>query len=277
MPTKEDRMAKTAKSILWSGSDAYEAYMGRWSRPMARSFVAWFGAPAALRWLDVGCGTGALASAALDQAQPREVVGIDPSADFIGSAAGAIADPRAHFTVGDARSLPFTMGEFEAVVSGLVLNHIAEPEPATAEMARVTRAGGVVGSYVWDYSGEMQLIRFFWEAATTADADAAHYDPRGRYRICTPNPLAALFREAGLRDVAVEAIDLPLAFRDFEDYWRPHTMAGPAAPQRYVATLDDDRKASLRKQLRATLPIAADGTITLLGRAWAVRAIKPPE
>ena len=91
---------------------------------------------------------------------------------------------------------------------------------------------------------------------------------------CQPEPLAALFRSAGLGDVAVDAIDLPMRFRDLNDYWLPNTMTGAAVAQRYASALDADRKAALREQLRATLPTAADGTIDLIGRAWAVRGTK---
>ena len=269
-------MAHAPSPSTWKGTDAYEAYMGRWSRPMAQAFVAWFAAPKGGRWLDVGCGTGALTAAGLDAADPVAVTGIDPSAEFIETAKAHVSDPRARFEVGDALALPVATGGYDAVVAGLVLNHVPDPAPAAAEMVRAARSGGAVGAYVWDYSGDMQLVRYFWEAVAATDPNAAAHDPRpsSSYRICQPDPLAALFRTAGLGDVEVDAIDLPLGFRDFDDYWLPHTMGGPATPQRYVSALDDNRRAALREQLRATLPAAADGTIDLIGRAWAVRGRK---
>jgi SAM-dependent methyltransferase len=267
-------MANVPGASVWQGTDAYEAYMGRWSRPMAQAFIAWFGVPKAARWLDVGCGTGALISAVLDAADPIAATGIDTSTGFVDTAKAHISDPRARFEVGDALALPVATGGYDAVVAGLVLNHVSDPALAAAEMVRAARPGGAVGAYVWDYSGEMQLVRFFWEAVAATNPNAAAYDPRPGYHICQPDPLADLFRSAGLGEVEVDAIDLPLRFRDFDDYWLPHTMTGPAAPQRYVAALDDDRKAALREQLRVTLPIAADGTIDLIGRAWAVRGKK---
>jgi hypothetical protein len=75
--------------------------------------------------------------------------------------------------------------------------------------------------------------------------------------------------------VAVGAIDLPMAFRDLDEFWLPHTMAGAAVAQRYVSGLDADRQAALREQLRATLPIAANGSLHLIDRVWAVRGTKP--
>ena len=269
-------MANPSRPSIWRGADAYNAYMGRWSRPLAQAFLAWFAGPEAGRWLDVGCGTGALTAAVLEVADPRTVTAVDPSAAFIDSAKATITDSRARFVLGDARALPVDSHAYDAVVAGLVLNHLPDPIPAVAEMARAARPGGAVGAYVWD-CGEMQMMRSFWEAATVTDADAAAVDPRSGYHICRPEPLANLLRGAGLDAVTVEAIDLPMRFRDLDDYWRPHTLPGPAAPQRYVGTLDDSRRATLREQLRVTLPIASDGTISLIGRAWVVRGTKPPD
>ncbi len=187
----------------------------------------------------------------------------------------ASADPRASFEVGDARALPVATDDFDAVVAGLVLNFVPDPAPAVAEMARAARPGGLIGAYVWDYRGEMQLLRYFWEAAAAMDPAAAALDPRPHMHTCQPEPLVALFRSAGLGDVAVDAIDLPMRFRDLDDFWVPNTMTGAAVAQRYASVLDADRKAALREQLRITLPTEADGTIDLIGRAWAVRGTKP--
>jgi len=268
-------MADGAGHYVWQGSDAYEAYMGRWSRPLAEAFLAWLAVPPEGRWLDVGCGTGALTDAILAASDPLAVVGIDPSPEFIDVAQGRIADPRARFEVGDARALPVASDDFDAVVAGLVLHFVPDPHLAVAEMVRATCPGGAVSASVWDIPGEMQRTRYFWDAVVAIDPAAATLDPRAHFPICRPEPLADLFRAAGLDDVAVDAIDLPLAFRNFDEFWVPHTMPGPAAAQRYVSGLDDVQKAALREQLRATLPIAADGSLHVIDRAWAVRGTKP--
>lgn len=270
-------MADPTAPYVWGATDSYEAYIGRWSRPLARAFVAWFAVPPAGRWLDVGCGTGALTEAVLAAADPTAVVGIDPTQAFLDAAHARIPDPRAHFAVGDARALQVATDSFDAVVAGLVLNFVPDPAPAVAEMARAARPGGAIGAYVWDFRGEFQLLRSFWEAVAATDPTAAALDPRPHFHTCQPEPLAALFGAAGLGAVAVDAIDLPMRFRDLDDYWLPHTMPGASASQRYASALDADRQAALREQLRATLPIAADGTIDLIGRAWAVRGTKPTD
>jgi len=269
-------MIDATAPYVWGATDSYEAYIGRWSRPLAQMFLAWFAVPAAGRWLDVGCGTGALTAAVLEAADPIAVVGIDPSPEFVGAAHARVADPRVRFAVGDARALPVASDGYDAVVAGLVLNFILDPAPAVAEMARAAHPGGAVGAYVWDYSGGLQRARYFWAAVAATDAPAAALDPSPQFALCRPEPLAALFGAAALGDVAVAALDLPMQFRDLDDYWLPYTMAGAAVAQRYVSGLDDDRKAALREQLQATLPFATDGSLHLIDRAWAVRGTKRP-
>ncbi len=268
-------MVDVAGQYVFRAPDAYEAYTGRWSRPLAEAFLAWFAGPTAGRWLDVGCGTGALTAAVLAATNPIAVVGIDPSPEFLGAAQSHVSDPRARFELGDARALPVASDAYDAVVAGLVLHFISDPAPAVAEMVRAARPGGAVGAYVWDYRGTMQRQQYVWAAVGAIDADAATLDPRPHFHTCEPEPMAELFRAAGLGEVRVGAIDLPMVFRDFDEFWLPHTMAGAAAVQRYVSGLDDDRQAALREQLRITLPVAVDGSLHLVDRVWAVRGTKP--
>ena len=141
----------------WAAGTLYEPYVGRWSRLVAKDFLTWLQAAPDLDWLDVGCGTGALAETVLQQARPRSVTGMDPSAGFVEHARAHITDPRAMFDMADAQALPFPDGSFDATVSGLVVNFLPQPSRGMAEMARVTRPGGAVAVYVWDYAGEMQL------------------------------------------------------------------------------------------------------------------------
>jgi SAM-dependent methyltransferase len=259
---------------VFRATDAYEAYVGRWSRPLAEAFLAWFAVPTAGRWLDVGCGTGALTEAVLAETDAIEVVGIDPSPEFLGAAQSRVSDPRARFEVGNALALPMPSDSYDAVVAGLVLNFIPDPALAVAEMVRAARPGGAVGAYVWDFRGQMQGAQYFWAAVAVTDADAVTRDPRPHFHTCEPEPMADLFRAAELGDVVVGAIDLPMAFRDLDDFWLPYTMAGASVAQRYVSGLDDDRQDALREQLLDTLPFAADGSLQLVDRAWAVRGTK---
>jgi len=256
----------------WSSGDAYEPYVGRWSRKLAPKFLAWAGVGQGAGVLDVGCGTGALSEAAL-AAGAREVVGVDPSAAYVAHAAAHVGgkNPSARFEVADAQALPFPDASFDAVVSGLVLNFVPDPSRAAAEMRRAARPGGVVAAYVWDYAGRMELMRHFWDAAVALDPHrAGPLDEGVRFPLCQPGPLEALFRGAGLREVASTAIDQPTVFRDFNDYWRPF-LGGQAPAPGYCMSLSEEARARLRERIRSHLPVAADGSIALIARAWAVR------
>lgn len=257
----------------WSSGSAYEAYVGRWSRPVAREFIGWLAAPPRARWLDVGCGTAALTQVILDGLDPAAAVGVDRSIDFVGFTQDQASDPRAAFVAGDATALPFADNSFDFAVSGLVLNFVPEPLRMVAEMARVTREGGQVALYVWDYGGEMQMLRHFWGAAIELDPAASDLDQGARFSICTPDQLAALFESAGLRAVETRAIDIATPFRDFNDYWSPLLGATGAAPT-YIASLDEERRDALRDGLRARLPVSPDGGIHLIARANAVRGTR---
>jgi len=266
-------MAAERKDV-WASGDAYEPYVGRWSRLVARQFVAWLAAPPNKVWLDIGCGTGALCEVILESASPRQVTGVDPSDGFISFARHKVADRRATFQVGDAQNLPVADGSFDAAVAGLVINFIPDQAKAIREMKRATRPGGTVAAYVWDYAGEMQMMRRFWDAAVALDASAFQLDEGRRFPVCRPEPLASLFRRAGLDGVEVRQIDAPTIFEDFDDYWTPF-LGGQAPAPGYCMSLSQDRRAELRDRIRASLPTEDDGSIHLIARAWAVRGTVP--
>jgi SAM-dependent methyltransferase len=262
----------TLEHDIWAVGHAYEAYVGRWSRRVAAEFLPWLGVPAERRWLDVGCGTGALTATVLAMTDPSEVTGVDPAEPFLAHARARIADRRATFLVGDARSLPLPDGGFNAVVSGLALNFVPEPGRAAGEFARVTVAGGVAAAYVWDYAEGMAMMRYFWDAATAVDPAAAGFDERRRFPLCRPEPLGELWAEAGLDKVTVEPIEIPTVFGDFDDYWTPF-LGGQGPAPGYLMSLPEDQRRALHDVLRDRLPVAADGSIPLTARAWAVRGI----
>jgi SAM-dependent methyltransferase len=259
-----------ASADLWESGQAYERYVGRWSRRVAERFLAWLAIPPGARWLDVGCGTGALSRTILERAAPAQVVGVDPSEGFVTFARSRVADDRLRFEIGDAAELPLADASVDVAISGLVLNFVPDHGRALREKARVVRPGGTVALYVWDYAGEMQLMRHFWDAAGELDPKARELDEGARFPICGPDPLAELFRAAGLGAVATDAIDVPTVFRDFDDYWTPF-LGGQGPAPGYCMALPERPRERLREALAARLPIAPDGTIRLIARAWAVR------
>jgi SAM-dependent methyltransferase len=256
----------------WQDGAAYERYVGRWSRRVAERFVPWVGVERGATWVDVGCGTGDLSRVIAELASPASVVGIDPSPAFLRTARASLRDSRVEFVEGSGGALPLADESTDAVVSGLVLNFIPDLDAALVDMRRVARREGSVAGYVWDYAGEMQLLRTFWDAATSLDAAATELDEGVRFPLCRPEALEAAFTGAGLDEVEVAGIEVPTVFRDFDDYWTPFLSGVGPAPG-YVASLDDEARGRLRDRLAETLPREPDGTIELIARAWAVRGI----
>ncbi|HYS18063.1 MAG TPA: methyltransferase domain-containing protein [Candidatus Binatia bacterium] len=256
----------------WSSGDDYEPYVGRWSRRVARELIGWLDVPAGLRWLDVGCGTGALSETIVARCSPHAVVGVDPSEQYLEYARARVTDPRVSFRVGDAQALPVKDGDHDVAVSGLVLNFVPDQPQAVAEMRRSLAAGGTMAAYVWDYAGEMQLMRRFWDAAVALDPEALELDEGRRFPSARPAPLVELFESAGLTNVRVLAIDVPTVFKDFDDYWSPF-LGGQAPAPGYCMSLSEERRAALRERIRSTMPSHPDGSIHLIARAWAVRGL----
>ncbi len=241
--------------------------MGRWSREVAPLFVAWLDLPPGRRWLDLGCGTGALSSSVLAGAGPQRVLGVDPSPDFVAWAEAHTTDPRARFEVGDASTL--RPESADVAVSGLVLNFLTDPVAGVRAMAAAAR-GGAVGAYVWDYAGGMQLLHEFWEAAVGLDAAAAPLHEATRFRGWGPERLEDLWRAAGLVDVVSTTLEARRTVDDFDEVWGPFLGGAGPAPA-YVAGLGEDERAELAAAFRARLAHSDDGSITLLARAYAVR------
>lgn len=264
-------MAADQKRVgdTWERGDAYEQWVGRWSRLVAPVFLKWLGIPAGRKWLDVGCGTGALCAAIVEHCSPSAVAGVEPSEGFLKTAKENLA-PRAIFHRGTATEIPLDDSSVDVVVSGLVLNFVPNPRAALAEMARVTGNGGTVGAYVWDYGGKMDFLRIFWDTAVELNPEAASLDQGIRFPLCRPEALTELFAGAGLNAVKVTSIQIPTQFASFEDYWKPF-LGGQGPAPAYAMSLDESSRVRLENRLRERIPVAADGSISLSARAWAIR------
>jgi len=260
--------AREAPGDAWSAGEAYEAYMGRWSRALAREFLAWLKPKASAHWLEVGCGTGALTSALCALCEPASVVACDPSAAFVAHARSGIKDARASFVTAGADDLPTRDGGFDWIVSSLVLNFVPEPKSAVESMRQRLRPGGAVAACVWDYAEGVEFLRRFWDEAAASDPAAAAHDEGRRFPICSGEALTSLFHAAGLDHVEVAMLEIPTDFANFDDYWRPF-LGGTGPAPTYVASLDPARREALRKRLERRL--GADGPIRLRARAWAIR------
>ena len=263
----------TGPGDRWVAGDAYEAYMGRWSRSLARGFVEWLQPVAAAHWLEIGCGTGALTSTIAARCEPASVVACDPSAGFVEHARAHLQDPRVSFVVTGADALPHRPGGFDIVVSGLVLNFVPDIDAVLRSVSDRLCPSGVIAAYVWDYAEGMEFLRVFWEEAAALDTRAIELDEARRFPLCRPPALSSVFRAAGLSNVETDTIEITTEFRTFDDYWQPFLRGTGPAPS-YVASLDSDERDRLRLRLEQRLS-PGGGPIPLRARAWAVRGVKP--
>lgn len=257
----------------FSNAASYEAYVGRWSQLVARRFIIWLDIATGLIWLDVGAGTGVLTEMILQETSPAKVLGVDLSQEYIAFARERIHDDRVEFRVQDAANIAFETPEFDVSVAGLVLNFVPSAEETVKSMAHAVRSGGTVAAYIWDYSGQMEMMRHFWDAAAVVDPASAEMDAGQRFTIANPDNLRSLFQSVGLTEVKVVAIDIPTQFKDFDDYWLPF-LAAQGSVSKYLRGLSDATRSALSDQLQRQLPIAADGSIALMARAWAVKGKK---
>ncbi|MHC5111489.1 MAG: class I SAM-dependent methyltransferase [Planctomycetota bacterium] len=258
---------------MFSESEAYERFMGRWSRQLAPEFLEFSGWGHSETVLDVGSGTGALAAALLAKSPGSTVVGVDPSAEYIRYATRQVNNDRATFEVGDGQALRFGDDSFDRTLSLLVVNFIPDAEKAVAEMSRVTKPTGVVAAAVWDYDEGMEMLRVFWDEAVLLNPAAEPRDER-HMPYCRADELRDLWLGAGLEDVKVEALSTPMRFASFDDFWLPFLEGqGPAGA--YVASLAEDDRTRLGERLRNRLVNDDTGQITLAARAWAVRGLAP--
>lgn len=258
----------------WGAGDVYQHYMGRWSAKVAPHFVEWLDLPPHKVWLDMGCGTGVLSRTILTHGQPQRVIGLDPSENFIRYAHHQTQG--ASFLVADGAKLPLASQYFDAIVSGLVLNFIPNPEQAVAAMVRVVKSGGTVAAYVWDYAGKMEFLRYFWDAAVELDPAAVTRHQGHRFPICGREPLSQLWHTAGFENVRVEPITISTHFDSFASYWEPFTVGHFPAPQ-YLRSLSPTQQENLHNYLQSIVPYAEDGSIQLKAQVWAVRGERRAE
>ncbi len=262
-------MSNTAKHDAWRTGQSYEYYMGRWSRQIATKFLKWLDAPTGATWLDLGCGTGALSQAVLDNCSPASIIGIDPSEDFIAHARNSIPDDKATFKVASAENLPLNDTSIDIVSSALALNFVPDRKKALQEMFRVCRQDGLISFYVWDYpGGGMGFIDAFWKAATELDPAAQELDEGIRFPFCTQIGLETLCNDAGLSDAVIMPIEISTAFPSFEDFWQPFELGAGPAPGYYVG-LDTSQQIKLQEILARN--VGAAEPISFAARAWAVK------
>jgi len=250
-----------------ASADAYDRLVGRYSPQLASALSDFAAVEPGMRALDVGCGPGALAAELVQRLGTPMVRAADPSQPFAESCRARL--PGVEVVRAPAEALPFGDGTFDAALSQLVVNFMRDAEAGVREMARVARPGAIVAACVWDYAGEMTLLRAFWDAARDVDPTRATAEDEGVVMSwCGAGDLADLWREAGLRDVRFDAITVGSAYRGFEDLWSPF-LAGVAPSGAFCASLDGKSQSALRETLRRRLGVG-DAPFELTARDWAV-------
>lgn len=249
-----------------TSAEAYDRHIGRYGPALALALIEAANVSTGQRALDVGCGPGALTAALCRVLGPDHVTAIDPSEPFV--EACARRRPGVDVHVGSAEALPFADDSFDVSLAQLVVNFMSDPRAGVGEMSRVTRPGGVVAAAVWDYAGEMTLLRRFWDAAERIDPDAAHRDEGRSMPYCTPSELVDLWRDAGLGEPTTSTIVVDAEYVGFEDLWQSlEHGSGPSTA--HVASLPRERRAQLRDELRRRLDVGEE-PFRLTARAWSV-------
>jgi SAM-dependent methyltransferase len=245
------------------GAEAYDRFMGRYSRRLAAPFADLADVSAGQRALDVGCGPGALTAELVARLGPDAVAAVDPSTSFV--AAAGERHPGVDVRIAAAEALPFDDIAFDVALAQLVVHFMADPVAGLREMARVTRSGGVVAACVWDHGGGHGPLSVFWRAVHALDPDARDESELAGARA---GHLAALFAEAGLREIEETVLEVRVEHASFEEWWEPFTFGvGPAGA--YVNQLTAHERNRVRESCRALLPRPP---FALPARAWAVRA-----
>jgi SAM-dependent methyltransferase len=243
-------------------ADAYDRFMGRYSRVLSPAFADFADVRAGQRVLDVGCGPGALTTELVFRLGPEFVAAIDPSEPFV--AAAGERHPGVDVRRSSAEDIPHADGAFDLAMAQLVVHFMSDPIAGLMEMARVTRPDGLVAACVWDFAGERAPISAFWQAAREADAEVHDESDLAGAR---EGHLGELFEAAGLREVEETALLVSVEHETFDDWWEPFELGvGPAGA--YLDLLDPAERATLRERCSASLP---PPPFTMTTAVWAAR------
>jgi ubiquinone/menaquinone biosynthesis C-methylase UbiE len=246
-------------------ANIYDRFVGRYSYGLCEALASAAGIAAGSSVLDVGAGTGTGTQRLVELVGAERVAAVDPSEPFLEGLRERL--PGVDVRLARAESLPFGDGVFDATLAQLVLTFMADPAAGVAEMRRVTRPGGAVAACVWDYPGEMTLLRQFWEAAAELDPRGVQaVDERTRMAFGRRGELADLWQQAGLEEVEDGEIVVSAEYESFDDLWEPFTKGvGPAG--RYAASREGARQDALRGEYHRRLG-SPDGSFRLDARAW---------
>lgn len=258
-------------------ANLYDRTVGERSRKCCRLFLDWLSLPQGLRWIDVGCGTGALTETVQELCDPAEIIGVDPSEAQIEEAKLKPADDRKSYQVADALSLPFDNDRFDVASASFVLNFVGDQQKMINEMSRVVCPGGTVSVLVWDHSGEQDPFRFHMRAIKEKNPTfyEGEYKKRG-WGFTDPQVISDLFDQAGLSEVQTKTLEFEESFDSFDDYWMSLTARRGSTTHQFLETLTPEAQAAFREEICAGVPTGPGiGEIRFPAGAQAVRGQVP--
>jgi SAM-dependent methyltransferase len=256
--------------IRFDDGTAYEEGMGRWSRLAGNVFLDWLAPATGLRWIDVGCGSGAFTELLVERFAPSEMQGIDPSSAQLAFARQRPGARGAMFQEGDAMALPFAENRFDAAVMALVIFFLPDPDKGVAEMVRVVTPGGMVAAYAWDIAGagfpfepireEVRAMGFQPPAPPSAP-------------VSRMDALRDVWQRAGLQAIETREITVQRTFASFDEFWTKST--GTGGSRAMISMLTPDVIERVKERVQGKMPADAQGRITTGARANAIKGRVP--
>jgi ubiquinone/menaquinone biosynthesis C-methylase UbiE len=262
-------MAEAAN--LFDNGPAYERRIGRWSSVVAATFLDWLDVPKNLRWLDVGCGTGAFTEALIARCSPAAVTAIDPSQQQLDYARTRPGATLAHFQTGAAQALAFPDRSFDAAAMALVIVFVPDPPRAVAEMVRVVRPGGLVAAYMWDMPGGGFPLQ---PLGTAMKSLGMALPPNSGFEFSRQDKMREIWEHAGLQSIETRAIRIPVVYTGFDELWESSSMP-TGFTGKAIQEMSPSRREELKARLREQLPTRSDGCIAYEAFANAVKGRTP--
>jgi ubiquinone/menaquinone biosynthesis C-methylase UbiE len=258
------------KNNSWNNSELYNEFMGKWSSIVAKEFINWLIRENNFeqkKWLDVGCGTGALSFEILKKTKPLSVVGIDPSKEYLPK---KTQFENSTFLVGSAENHQFRNSEFDIIVSALALNFMTNKENSIRKILKILKPGGTFALYVWDYAEKMEFLRYFWNAVVQENPESVKFDEAQLFPICNRDKLKKLFIDCGIKEIFENDIVIETKFDNFDQYWNSF-LGGQGPAGQYILSIEEKRRNDIKSYLKESIPISKDGSINLIARAFAIK------
>ena len=246
---------------VYSDGEAYEERNGKWSRIFGGDYIDWLTVEKGSRWIDVGCGTGALCEVIMDRSAPKQYVGIDVAPAVLEYARSRHPDDRAQFQIDDALNLSFGENEFDAAVSALVINFLPDPVRMVSEMKRVVQPSGTVAAWTMDFAGNRAVGQHISAAISARrSADVEQVDAVQNSDSTRPKAMERIFVDAGLEKIRTMTAETVVTYKDFDAYWIAN-LGFKSTTANFVSQLSEQEQVRFKSEVQASVPTDVDGMI----------------